>query len=522
MTGAMRIFGVRLIAVLAMVLCLAGVSRAAVAVGDAVDGERWYALTISGERSGWARFAIETGAGGDVTWTQEMEMRITRLGEKMTIGLKSVVVESTEGEARSMRSEQVLGAGKYSAEFAFLDDGIGVTIDAPGGQQSLKMPKPTEEWLTPMKARRLTEKMLAEGTAEFSYKTIDPSAGPTVMTVTQKKIGPAKVTIEGKELDGVEWELVQSIMPGVKSREVTGADGWPIRSVTPVMGFEMVMTLSTKDAAMAAGGAAELMEPMLITPSAPMKNARGSERAVFIVRSKDGSRLGDLPSTGAQRAQRIDEQSIRVTLDLNANAEKKPGALARLADPAVNNGEKAYLQRCAASSALINSESACVKGLLAEALKDVPEGADALARAKAIRHFVGGYMTGAGLSVGMAGSDEVCRTKSGDCTEYAVLLAAMLRANGTPSRVVCGLLYCDTLLGKRDVFGPHMWTQALVKVGDEEQWVDVDAALGPGACRFDAGHIAFSTSVLSDEAPAANFLELVPFLGGVTIEVVEE
>ncbi len=521
MTGAMRIFGVRLIAVIAMVLCIAGVGRAAVP-DDAVDGERWYALTIGGERSGWARFAIETGEGGDVTWTQQMEMRITRLGEKMTIGLKSVVIESKDGEARSMRSEQMLGAGKYSAEFTFLDDGIGVTIDAPGGQQSLKAPKPRDEWLTPMEARRLTEKMLAEEAAEFSYKTIDPSAGPSVMTVTQKKIGPAKVTIDGTELEGVEWEIVQSVMPGVKSREVTGADGWAIRSVTPVMGFEMVMTLSTKDAAMAAGGAAELMEPMLITPNVPMKEARASERAVFVVRSKDGSRLGDLPSTGAQRAQRIDEQSIRVTLDLNANAEKKPGALARLADPAVNNGEKVYLQQCASSSALINSESACVKGLLVDALQGVPEGADALARATAMRQFVGGYMTGAGLSVGMAGSDEVCRTKSGDCTEYAVLLAAMLRANGVPSRVVCGLLYCDTLLGKRDVFGPHMWTQAMVTVDGEEQWIDLDGALGPGACRFDAGHIAFATTVLSDEAPAANFLELVPFLGGVTIEVVEE
>lgn len=520
MNGAIRMIGVRMVGVLALLLCFAGVGRAA--VGDAIDGERWYELTISGERSGCARFALSTADNGDIQWTQQMEMRIKRLGEGMTITITTTAEETKDGVPLRMRSEQALGAGKQTTSFEFKKDGIEVTVEAPGGRQTRTEPLPTEEWLTPMQARRFTERMLAEGAGEFSYKTIDPSAGTALMTVTQKKIGATKVTIGGMEIDGVEWEMVQSIMPGVKSREVSGADGWPIRSVTPVMGFEMVMTLSTKDAALAGGGAAELMEPMLITPSAPMKDARTSERAVFVVRSKDGSRLGDLPSTGAQRAQRIDEQSIRVTLDLKANAEKRPGALARLADPAVNNGEKAYLQRCAGSSALINSESACVKGLLTAALKDVPEGADALARATAMRHFVGGYMTGAGLSVGMAGSDEVCRTKSGDCTEYAVLLAAMLRANGIPSRVVCGLLYCDTLLGKRDVFGPHMWTQALVKVGDAEQWIDLDGALGPGERRFDAGHIAFSTTVLSDEAPAASFLELVSFLGGVTIEVVQE
>ncbi|HVZ94900.1 MAG TPA: transglutaminase-like domain-containing protein, partial [Phycisphaerales bacterium] len=137
-----------------------------------------------------------------------------------------------------------------------------------------------------------------------------------------------------------------------------------------------------------------------------------------------------------------------------------------------------------------------------------------------LRGFVAKYMTGAGLDVGMAGADEVCRTKKGDCTEFAVLLAAMLRAADIPSRVVCGVVYCDEFAGKKDVFGPHMWTQALVDHMGVKVWVDVDAAIGPGERAFDGGHIAFSTSALSDDVPAtASFSELLPFLGKVTVEV---
>ena len=38
----------------------------------------------------------------------------------------------------------------------------------------------------------------------------------------------------------------------------------------------------------------------------------------------------------------------------------------------------------------------------------------------------------------------------------------MLRADGIPARVASGLVYADGFLGSRDIFGWHMWTQALI------------------------------------------------------------
>jgi len=74
------------------------------------------------------------------------------------------------------------------------------------------------------------------------------------------------------------------------------------------------------------------------------------------------------------------------------------------------------------------------------------------------------------------------QARGGDCTEFALLLAATGRAAGIPTRVVHGLAYASRFTGQPHVFGPHSWVQAW----DGERWRSYDAGLG----RFDAGHIA--------------------------------
>ena len=57
------------------------------------------------------------------------------------------------------------------------------------------------------------------------------------------------------------------------------------------------------------------------------------------------------------------------------------------------------------------------------------------------------------LSVGLATAKEVARTLAGDCTEHAVLAAALGRAAGIPTKVATGLVYFQGMLGY------HMWTE---------------------------------------------------------------
>ena len=82
--------------------------------------------------------------------------------------------------------------------------------------------------------------------------------------------------------------------------------------------------------------------------------------------------------------------------------------------------------------------------------------------------------------------------QGGDCTEFAVLLAAAARARGIPTRVVAGMAYANEFMGGQHVFVPHMWVQSW----DGSRWVSYDAALG----EFDAGRIAL---VLGDGTPSS-------------------
>ena len=103
-------------------------------------------------------------------------------------------------------------------------------------------------------------------------------------------------------------------------------------------------------------------------------------------------------------------------------------------------------------------------------------------RMQQLEATVSAYIRTKDLSVGYASALETVRTRSGDCTEHALLLAALARADGIPARVLTGFAYVNQFGSEQRVFVPHAWTQAYV----DGRWQSFDAALNG----FSAGHIA--------------------------------
>ena len=131
---------------------------------------------------------------------------------------------------------------------------------------------------------------------------------------------------------------------------------------------------------------------------------------------------------------------------------------------------------------------------------------------KKIEAFVADYIKNRSLSVGYASAAEVIVSKQGDCSEFAVLTAAMCRAVGIPAQVVAGVAYVDDFLGNQG-FGGHAWTQ--VYIGGK--WIGLDASFkGAGRGGYDAGHIAFAAG----NGEPGDLLNLVPTLGQFKIDKV--
>ena len=80
---------------------------------------------------------------------------------------------------------------------------------------------------------------------------------------------------------------------------------------------------------------------------------------------------------------------------------------------------------------------------------------------------------------------EAINRRMGDCTEAAVVLAALGRAAGIPTRVVSGLVYSrQRYHGVTNAFMPHSWVVAFV----DGRWRSYDLALD----RFGSSHIALT------------------------------
>ena len=170
------------------------------------------------------------------------------------------------------------------------------------------------------------------------------------------------------------------------------------------------------------------------------------------------------PQTGEQSAVRTSD-GLELTVCKQCGHEAAPDAEA--------------LRRYLASTPWLQSDDRAVVGFARAA-----GGGGVDARMRRLVTAVQARLSGPVVYSGYHSAREALARREGDCTEYALLLAAAARARGIPARVVAGLAYGSRFVGQPHAFGPHMWVQAW----NGERWVSYDAGLG----EFDAGHLALA------------------------------
>ena len=118
-----------------------------------------------------------------------------------------------------------------------------------------------------------------------------------------------------------------------------------------------------------------------------------------------------------------------------------------------------------------------------------------------------------GQQQNVSAREEISETfdrREGDCTEHAMLLAALCRARQIPARVAIGLVYYPSA----DGFAYHMWTEVWI----EDRWIPLDATLGLGG--IGGAHLKFAHSSMQGTAAYAELLPLAQALGRLQLELV--
>jgi hypothetical protein len=220
-------------------------------------------------------------------------------------------------------------------------------------------------------------------------------------------------------------------------------------------------------------------------------------RAEYIARLKDGTFENQFWTDEFQQVEKIDGQSLRIKVRRIDPTRKVDEKL---------RGEKPTPEELAPNG-LIQSDDHVVR-TLADSV--VPGQNDPEVVAKALERAVRTHIHKRNYGVAFATAAEVARTQEGDCTEHAVLLAAVCRARKIPARVVLGLVYYP----KQSGFAYHMWNE--VWVGS--RWLPLDATVAQGAVGAD--HIKLRHSSLHGETAYAVMMSLLQVVNRLELEVV--
>lgn len=462
--------------------------------------ETWQVIYIGKSRIGFSRSSsgrLERGGSDIIVTDSEISMTISRFNQSLKTKAIAHSEETPDGELVSFRFEMqnppaapTRSSGRVEGENLFL------TTETNG--------KPTTKelkWDKTIKSPVYQDRLLRENPLKPGEKRVlqsfDPQFGKrNTVTLTAGAIEVVPL-LNGKSQKLLAVAISQSVAPMIITTEYLDDKGVALKSAVSLANM-VTYTVSKEEALKALTGEEVDLAIATLVKAGNIERASETREVVYRV-SIPGEDPEKILSQGpTQSIERVSPHSVDLTVraiapgaDAEAKTSQQPGP--------------EYLT----SNDYIQSDDNRVQKHATDAVKDE---ADPWKQAQLMERWVSDNLKQKNFSTLLASAAEVAKDLSGDCTEHAVLLAAMCRARGIPSRVVVGLVYVRSLAS----FGGHMWTEVFVR----GQWVPLDATLGRGGIAAD--HIKFADSSFADDgdsAPLTAFLPLVSVLGKLKIEV---
>lgn len=458
----------------------------------------WFLVYLQGKPAGYFFLReVDLEAGGVETF-HRMRLRISRAGEITELDTSITIREKSSGEIVDFISVEKMGGGAQVKRGKVNGRSLELTIGNPGDASPRKLVQPFDpRAVGPHAVDTILRNRLENQGDRVEVIVFAPDALQCAQQVSVA--GPLEELIlpggEKRTLRRVDTRL--AIPPGISMTTWIDQGGDLIKSAMPIMGLEVVRT--TRKAVLAEKFASppEVFVSSSLRLAQPLPSKR--EEIVYRLRAKktapESLTLNATDAAGHTLQKHAVDGSwrIRVRTVIPTRRITRPVAAT------------ARLRPFLTANAYIESDD---EKLAHRARLTVGSETDAWTAARKLELWVHDNIRTKNLETAFATAREVFESRAGDCTEHSVLLAAMARAVGIPSRVVAGLTYY------RQSFVGHMWTE--VWIGE---WVALDATVGKG--RVEADHIGFTTSALGEASIASVLLGLIPVLSGVEIDVIE-
>jgi hypothetical protein len=484
--------------VFAVITCLISTSFA----GSKTDSDdtEYFAVFMESKKIGHA-IQSRVISDGEVTTSEQVILTINRGGMSVTIDMKETSIETTSGEPLGFEVTQKLGAMAMKVTGRIDKQGkVTLTTSSMGADQRSTLEWPQGALMTEGLRLLTLKKGLKEGT-QYSAKIF--SAGIMQAIDTKISIGPEQsIDLLGRVVT-LRKVTTALVMPGAGEIVTTSYVDRDLRmqkSIMPIAGMQVELVACAKEFALGQNEVLELIDRMFLKSPEPLRNLASAKSITYDLSPTEEESNFMIPSNDNQKAQRLDNGKVILKVEPIA-------APAGVKFP--YKGKDKAIREALEPTRFLQSDNEQIIAFARQAVGGTKDAAEA---AKKIEAFVADYIENRSLSVGYASAAEVVASKQGDCSEFAVLTAAMCRAVGIPAQVVAGVAYVDDFLGNQG-FGGHAWTQAYI--GDK--WIGLDASFkGAGRGGYDAGHIALA----SGNGEPGDFLNLVPTLGQFKIDKV--
>jgi len=485
----------------ALVLSAAGAPPAQ----EKVLSEEWLGLYMMGNKVGYShtRVVARTGEEGTrITTSERTVIKIKRMGRSIASTEESEVTEDDRGRLLSFSHRERQSAQEKATEGRSEGDFLVFTRIQGGREQEVeKVPYPAGA-LPPYAVERYQRKLGLKEEAAGRVK-IFLAAMPDRPAELTLRVGGREETevlgekrtlwrvegsmqVRGVAIDTVEWVSDDFV-------------AWRVEAMRGLIkGYKLPRELALRE-----GKVEELFLATLVAPDRKIEKARTVRELAYRLTLPPGESFQALPRGAGQEVRK--EEGNRVEIRIGPVEPARP-----LPRPVRTPGMEKYL---APTPFLQSGDPAIAK----QAAAVVGEEEDSLAAARLLEKWVFKNIANKHFGLGFATAAEVMKNLEGDCSEHAVLLAALCRAAGIPSRVAAGLIYADSLVAERaksgvGAFGYHMWTEVFVG-----EWVPLDATLGVGYC--DATHIALARSPLESESAIFDLVPVGLYIGRLQVEV---
>lgn len=461
--------------------------------------ESWQIIEMLGQRVGYGRSAVapvDEDGRSIVKSDSEVHMLFKRFGQKIAITVLIGTRETPEGDVLSFEYVTQNPPAAPSRIAGIVADGQLTLTTTVDGKAKTSTRAWKSEWKSPAYQDRVLREQPMKAGDQRSFDAYLPEFAKAARIDLKAGAAETIKLLEGPDQSLQKVTVRNSLLPGIPMDMWLDNKGKALKTSTSLLGTDMVTyTVSKAEALKSLDGEELDFAVGTLVKVKEIPDGYAVSEVLYKMTLPSPEAVEALPDSLNQHKQLLTGNVV----ELRVTRERLPTTAAIKPADAEFTAPTKFLQ----------SDDAEVRRHARAAVGDVT---DPVEKCRRMEKYVAETLKNKNFSTAMASAGEVARNLEGDCTEHAVLLAAMLRAEGIPSRVAVGLVY----VGSDPSFGGHMWTEACL----DGQWHALDGTLGRGGTT--AVHLKLGDSSLAEEGLSQSelFVPLVTILGKLQIEVV--